>query len=74
MLDVTELTIDFSLTTPSQVLIANQSTNQTVYSGSFAPTTQVIIDLDDEGIGEGSYLLRIYAFGKWWWGEFVMEE
>ncbi|MBP5323794.1 MAG: DUF3244 domain-containing protein [Bacteroidaceae bacterium] len=73
-LDVAELTIGFSSVTSSQVLIIDQNTNQTVYSDSFASTTQVIIDLEDEGIGEGSYLLRIYAFGKWWWGEFEIEE
>ena len=56
------------------MVIINQSTSQTVYSDNFASTTQVIIDLDDEGISEGSYLLRIYAFDKWWWGEFVLEE
>ena len=73
-LDGSDLTIDFSSATPSQVVLIDQSTNQTVYTDSFASTTQVIIDLDDEGIGEGSYLLRIYAFGKWWWGEFVLED
>ncbi|MBR5964348.1 MAG: DUF3244 domain-containing protein [Bacteroidaceae bacterium] len=73
-LDGTDLIIDFASSTASQVVIINQSTNQTVYSDNFASTTQVIIDLDDEGIGEGSYQLRIYAFGKWWWGEFVLED
>ena len=73
-LEVNFLAISLTSVTPLQVFIINQSTNQTVYSDSFASTTQVIIDLEDEGIGEGSYLLRIYAFGKWWWGEFVLEE
>ncbi|MBR5962920.1 MAG: DUF3244 domain-containing protein [Bacteroidaceae bacterium] len=74
-LNGTELTIVFSSSTASQIIIMNQGQiNQTVYFGNFFPTTQVVIDLDDEGIGEGSYLLRIYAFGKWWWGEFVLEE
>ena len=73
-LDGTVLTISFPSDTLSQVVIINQSTSQTVYSDNFASTTQVIIDLDDEGISEGSYLLRIYAFDKWWWGEFVLEE
>ena len=73
-LDGTDLIIDFASATASQVVIINESTNQTVYSDSFASTTQVIIDLENEGIGEGSYMLRIYAYGKWWWGEFVMEE
>ena len=73
-LDGTVLTISFPSDTLSQVVIIDQRSSQTVYSDSFATTTQVVIDLDDEGIGEGSYLLRIYAFGKWWWGEFVLEE
>ena len=68
------LTISLTSVTSLQVVIINESTNQTVYSDSFASTTQVIIDLEDEGIGEGSYMLRIYAFGKWWWGEFVLED
>ena len=73
-LEVDFLTISLTSVTPLQVVIIDESSYQTVYSDSFASTTQVIIDLEDEGIGEGSYLLRIYAFGKWWWGEFVMEE
>ena len=73
-LNNSEIIIDFSSAVPSQVVLIDQSTNQTVYSDSFASTTQVIIDLEDEGIGEGNYLLRIYAFGKWWWGEFVLED
>ena len=68
------LLLEFPSATASQVVIINEDTSQTVYSDSFASTTQVVIDLDDEGIGEGSYLLRIYAFGKWWWGEFALEE
>ena len=68
------LLLEYPSATASHVEIINQSTNQTVYSDSFASTTQVIIDLEDEGIGEGIYLLRICAFGKWWWGEFVLEE
>ncbi|MBO4444480.1 MAG: DUF3244 domain-containing protein [Bacteroidaceae bacterium] len=68
------LQVSFPVCTVSQVVIIDKSSNQTVYSDSFASTTQVIIDLEDEGLGEGNYLLRIYAFGKWWWGEFVLEE
>ena len=47
---------------------------QVVYSESFASTTQVIVDLEDEGIGEGRYLLWLFAFGQWWEGEFVVED
>ena len=68
------LYLAFPSATASQVVIINEDTSQTVYSDSFASTTQVVIDLEDEGIGEGSYLIRIYAFDKWWWGEFVLEE
>ena len=73
-LDDSVLTIDFSEATASQVIISDQSTNAVVYSDSFSSTLQIIIDLEDENIGEGNYVLRIYAFGKWWWGEFVIEE
>jgi hypothetical protein len=68
------LTIDFSEPTASQVIISDQSTNAVVYSDSFSSTLQIIIDLEDENIGEGNYVLRIYAFGKWWWGEYVLDE
>lgn len=68
------LTIGFPEATASQVIISDQSTNAVVYSDSFSSTLQIIIDLEDENIGDGNYVLRIYAFGKWWRGEFVIEE
>ena len=74
-LDGEELTFDFSSATPSQVIIMDENNNcQVVFSESFASTTQVIVDLEDEGIGEGSYRLWLYAFGKWWEGEFIVED
>lgn len=73
-LDGSVLTIDFPEATASQIIISDQNTNAVVYSDSFSSTLQLIIDLEDENIGEGNYVLRIYAFGKWWWGEFVIEE
>lgn len=74
-LDGTELTFDFSSATASQVIIMDQNnSNQVVYSESFASTTQVFVDLEDEGIGEGRYLLWLFAFGQWWEGEFVLTE
>lgn len=73
-LDGSVLTINFPEATASQVIISDQSTNAVVYSDSFSSTLQIIIDLEDENIGEGSYVLRIYAFGKWWRGEFVIED
>ena len=74
-LDGAELTFDFPSTTPLQVIIMDENNNcQVVYSESFASTTQVIVDLEDEGIGEGSYRLWLYAFCEWWEGEFIVEE
>ena len=73
--DGAELTFDFSSTTASQVIIMNQNnSNQIVFSESFPSTTQVIVDLEDEGIGNGRYLLWLYAFGEWWEGEFIVED
>ena len=73
-LDGTELTFDFSSATPSQVVIMDENNNfQVVYSESFASTTQVIVDLEDEGISEGRYLLWLFAFGQWWEGEFIVK-
>ena len=74
-LDGAELTFDFSSPTASQVIIMDENNNcQVVYSESFASTTQVIVDLENEGIGEGSYRLWLYAFGEWWEGEFIIED
>ena len=70
-----ELTFNFPEATASQVILMDENNNcQVVYSESFASTTEVVVDLEDEGIGEGSYRLWLFAFGKWWWGEFVIEE
>lgn len=74
-LELTTLTINFLSITPSQVIIMDEDNHcQVVYSDSFASTTQVVVDLEDEGIGEGRYLLWLFAFGQWWEGEFVVEE
>lgn len=71
----TTLVFDFSSMTASQVVIMDENNNcQVVYSESFASTTQVIVDLEDEGIGEGRYLLWLNAFGQWWEGEFIIED
>ena len=74
-LDGTVLTFDFSPATVSQIVIMDENNqNQVVYSESFMNSTQVVVDLEDEGIGKGSYLLWLYAFGEWWEGEFILEE
>ena len=71
-LDGTELTLSYPLSTESQVMIIDQSTQSTVYTETFAATRSLNIDLEEEGLPDGSYTLRIYAFGKWWVGEFVL--
>lgn len=68
------LTLNFTSAAAIQVAIERQHSHQVVYSDSFASTTQLVIDLENEGIGEGSYFLWLYAFGKWWIGEFDIEE
>ena len=74
-LDGNDLIINFSSMTASQVVIMDENNNyQVVYSESFASTTQVVVDLEDEGIGEGRYLLWLFAFGQWWEGEFVLTD
>ena len=74
-LNGTVLTFDYSSATASQVVIMDENNNyQIVYSESYSTTLQVIVDLEDEGIGEGSYRLWLYAFGEWWEGELVIED
>jgi len=73
--DGVELIFDFSPATTSQVIIMDEDNHcQVVYSESFSSATQVMVDLEDEGIGEGRYLLWLFAFGQWWEGEFTLEE
>ena len=65
-------TIDYPMPTVSQVIIRDADTGAVVYSASYGATRQVIVDLST--LPEGTYELRLYAFGKWWWGEFELEE
>ena len=70
-----ELTFLFPSLSASQIVIMDEDDHcQVVYSESFSSTSQVIVDLEDEGIGEGRYLLWLFAFGQWWEGEFVVED
>ena len=74
-LDENVLTFDFSTTTASQVIIMSEDNgHQVAYANNFVPSTQVVVNLGIEGIPEGSYTLWLYAFDKWWWGEFEIEE
>ena len=65
------ITINYPLSTVSQVIIRDADTGAVVYSAPYDATRQVVINLSS--LPEGTYELRIYAFGKWWWGEFELE-
>ena len=54
------------------VIILDTETGDIVYSAPYDATRQVVINLST--LPEGSYTLRLYAFGKWWWGGFEIIE
>ena len=62
------VTISYPMPTVSQVVIRDAETGAVVYSAPYDATRQVVIDLSS--LPEGTYEIRLYAFGKWWWGEF----
>ena len=66
------LTLDYYSVTASEVIIVNRLSEAVVYSSQYAPSTQVQVNISVLPIG--LYRLEVYAFGKWWWGEFVIEE
>ena len=66
------LTIDYPMPTVSQVIIRDAETDAVVYSAPYDATRQVLINLSI--LPEGTYEIRLYAFGKWWWGEFELGE
>ena len=55
-----------------QVVITDKQTEMTVYSNTWNATSGQVIDLS--ALSANEYELSIYAFDKWWWGEFVLEE
>lgn len=70
--DGSSLIIDFPMPTVSQVIIRDAETGAVVYSASYDATRQVVVNLSS--LPEGNYDLHVYAFGKWWCGEFELEE
>ena len=66
------LIIDFPVPTVSQVIIRDAESGTVVYSAPYDTTRQVVVNLSS--LPEGNYELHVYAFGKWWWGEFEIEE
>ena len=66
------LTLSFTPSTSSQVVITDSQTNTVVYSGVFGVASSQVILLSSLPAGE--YELFIYAYEEWWRGEFVIEE
>ena len=66
------ITVFYPLSTVSQVIIRDAETGAVVYSAPYDATRQLVINLSS--LPEGTYELRLYVFGKWWWGEFELEE
>jgi len=73
-LDETTLLFDFPEVAESQVVLISQETNQIVYADNYESSTQVQINLTNEGLSCGSYWIHLSVFGYWWWGQFVLEE
>lgn len=70
--DGSSVIINFPMYTTSQVVVRDAETGAVVYSASYDATRQVVVNLSS--LPEGTYELHVYAFGKWWWGEFELEE
>ena len=66
------VTIDFPMFAESQVVIRDAESGTVVYSAPYDATLQVVVNLSS--LPEGLYELHLYAFGKWWWGEFEIDE
>lgn len=71
-LDDCTLQINFPMYTTSQEVVRDAETGAVVYSASYDATRQVVVNLSS--LPEGTYELHVYAFGKWWWGEFEIED
>lgn len=65
------LYLSFTPSSSSEVIITDSQTNTVVYSNTFGVAVGQEIPLSTLSAGE--YELSIYAFGKWWWGEFEIE-
>lgn len=66
------ITLEFLSATNSEVKVTNEWSGIVVYTACFSPSTQVQVNASS--FTTGSYRLDIFAFGKWWWGEFTIEE
>ena len=66
------ITISYPLSTVSEVVIRDANTDAVVYSAPYDATRQVVVNLSS--LPDGTYELHVYAFGKWWWGEFELND
>lgn len=66
--------LTYSESAPSIVSIIDVNTEEEVWYYEYGSTNQVIINLAAANITDGTYRLRVYIYGRWWWGEFVLEE
>lgn len=71
-LELHTMSVTFPMSTTSQVIIRDAETGAVVYSAPYDATRQLLVDLST--LPEGTYELRLYAFAKWWWGEFELEK
>ena len=71
-LEADSLTLFFTPSASSQVIITDSLTGVVVYSAAFGVASTQVISLSSLPAGE--YELSIYAYGEWWEGVFVIEE
>lgn len=66
------LTVSFSSQTTSRINIYSSDDSETMlYSNYYRSADSVQTDLSSLSIG--SYVVEIYAYGKWWIGYFVID-
>lgn len=63
------VTVSFSELAESQIVVTD-SAELTVYNQTYAPAYSAQVNLCY--LSSGSYTLHIYAFGIWWYGNFII--
>lgn len=69
-----QIYLTYSESAPSIVSIIDVNTEDEVWYYEYGSTNQVIINLAAANITEGTFQIRIYIYGRWWWGEFVLND
>lgn len=66
------LTVSFSSQTSSRITIYSSDNSETMlYSNYYRSADSVQADLSS--LSSGSYVVEIYAYGKWWTGTFEID-